>query len=416
MAVPGRAAHQAAAYGAAADVPDFDRSDDEFRQSTSKKWRDCPTDVLPAWIAEMDVRPAGAVTRALHEAVDAGATGYPTETSSGVPEALSGWLDDQFGWRPDPHLIVLTADVVVGVMLAMEALCARQPVVVPVPCYPPFLDAVARTGRELIAAPCAWDDGRPVLDVEIIEKALAAGARTVLLTNPHNPLGRSWSASELRALREVVDRYGARVISDEIHAPLVLPGALHTPYATVDPDRHITVTSASKAWNLPGLKCAQIVASSAKDATVLRALPRAANRGLSSLGVAATVAAYRTGNGWLAALITHLDARRRQLGRLLSEMLPQVGWYPMEATYLAWVDARGTGLPDPAAAALREGRVLLDTGRAFGPGAGPTRFGYPVPPYDGFVRVNIGTSAERLERIVGRLATAWSGQKAAIRP
>jgi cystathionine beta-lyase len=390
------------------DLPNFDLTDDDLRRSGAMKWRRADPDVVPAWIADLDVRPCPVVAEALHAAVDAGMLGYPAEDGGGLSDAVASFLTDRFGWAPDPERIVLTGDALVGVMLALEVLCARAPVVVPVPAYPPFFGAVPRTGRELVAVPCVTDGHRNVLDLDAIGRELAVGARAVLLTNPHNPLGRCWTYHELAALRELADRHRARVISDEVHAPLVLPGARHVPYATVDPDHHVTIIAASKAWNVPGTKCAQIITGSNGDAAALRGLPRAANRGLSSLGLAASVAAYSAGGAWLDGLIAHLDARREQFGRLLARHIPYAAWQPMEATYLAWVDARATGLPNPAATALKEGRVLVSAGSTFGPGAGTAPGGTAVPAYDGFVRVNIGTSAERLKRIVAGLARAWA--------
>lgn len=390
----------------AEQLPDFDLTDDDLRRRGDKKWRDCPPDTIPASLAEMDVSPAPVVVAALREAVDAGMVGYSTLTGSVLPEVLAGWLHRNFGWRPEPRNVVLTGDAVIGVALAIETLCADAPVVVPVPCYPPFVAAVPRAGRRLVGVPCSLDGGRYVLDLDAVESELAAGARTILLTNPHNPLGRSWSRSELTALRQVADRHGARVVSDEIHAPLVLPGAVHVPYATIDPDRHITVIAASKGWNIPGLKCAQIITGSAVDAAALRALPRAANRGVSSLGVAAAVAAYRDGDPWRAALVSHLHERREQFGRLLATHVPHVIWHPGEATYLAWVEPPGQ--PEPAAIALHKGGVLLDAGTTYGPPPGTAPGGTRNPGYATSVRVNIGTSAERLERIVLGLARAWA--------
>jgi cystathionine beta-lyase len=386
--------------------PDFAMTDDELRQTGMMKWCQVPPDVLPAWIAELDVRASSDIVQALHQAVDAGRFGYPSNRCGELADALSGFLSRRFSWSPDPDSIVSTGDVIVGVMLAIEALGPPGPVVVPVPCYPPFIDAVRLAKRQLIAVPCTSDGTRTVLDLDAISRELAAGAGTILLTNPHNPLGRSWTSRELIDLRNVADAYGARVISDEVHAPLVLSGARHVPYATVDPENHITVFAASKAWNLPGLKCAQIITGNPIDAARLRALPRVANRGVSSLGVVASVAAYKTGDAWLDGLVRHLGARRHQFGSLLAQHLPQLSWQPMEASFLAWVDARASGSSKPAAAAEERGRVLVSDGVAFSP-RDATAVGTAVPSYGDFVRVNIGTSAERLARIVARLAVAW---------
>jgi cystathionine beta-lyase len=365
------------------------------------KWTRPGPGVLPTWVAEMDVAPCPAVSEALAEAVSRGVFGYTgPDVMSDLAEATAGFLGRRFGWQVDPARVIATGDVMSGIILALEVLCEPAGVVVPVPSYPPFLAAVPLTGRALVPVPCATDAGRPVLDVEAIEAALAAGARTVLLANPHNPLGRAFGRSELRALRDAVLRHGARVISDEIHAPLVLPGARHLPYAALEGTAgHVTtMTAASKAWNLPGLKCAQLIPGSAEDLAVLRALPSVANHGASSLGIVATVAAYSGGEAWLDGLLAALDARRAQFAARHADVLAHLPYRAPEATYLAWLDARAARLPagaaDPATAALRDGRVMVSRGADFGPG------------FESFIRVNLGTSAERLDRIVDALAKA----------
>jgi len=379
---------------------DFDLSDEELRAAASVKWTYCPPDVLPAWVAEMDVRPCPAVLDAVRAAVDRGTFGYPAfDRDTGLREATTAFLRRRFGWAVDPGSVFSCGDVMAGVRLVLETLCADAPVVVPTPTYPPFLDVVPIAGRTVVQVPCTiGDPGRgPALDLDGIDAALAAGARTVLLAQPHNPLGRAFTAVELAGLRDVVVRHGARVVSDEIHAPLVLPGAVHTPYASIEgtADHVTTVVAASKAWNIPGLKCAQIVGGNAADLTALTGVAHVANHGTSPLGVVASVAAYTEGGAWLEGVLEHLAAQRDLFGALVATHLPLAVWRPMEATYLAWVDARAYRLPDPAAAALARGRVCVNPGRDFGTG------------YDGFVRVNLATSAGRLTEAVERLATAW---------
>jgi cystathionine beta-lyase len=378
--------------------PDFDLTDDELRACGSVKWTWAPADVLPAWVAEMDVRPCPVITEALAGALARGSFGYPAvDAHYGLAEATAAFLQRRFGHPVDPALVFSCGDVMSGVRLVLETLCEPGPVVVPTPAYPPFLDIVGLTGRQLVTVPMTSDGGRPLLDLEAIGAALAAGARTVLIAQPHNPIGRAYTVAELSGLRDVVDRYGARVISDEIHAPLVLPGAGHVPYAAIEGTaEHVTtLVAASKAWNTPGLKCAQLIAGTAQDKAALDAVPHVANHGTSPLGLITTVAAYTDGEPWLDALLEHLTGQRDLFGALLSARLPHLSWTPPEATYLAWVDARATGLSDPAATALGVGRVLVNRGATFGPG------------HDGFVRVNLATSPERLHRIVDRLATAW---------
>jgi cystathionine beta-lyase len=284
-----------------------------------------------------------------------------------------------------------------GVHLALTTLCEDAPVVVPTPAYPPFLDVVPLAGREIVTLPLDPDAEVAALDLDRVDAALAAGARTVLLCNPSNPWGRAFSVAELEGLRDVVTRHGARVVADDIHAPLVLPGATHVPYASLPgaAEHTTTVLSASKAFNVPGLKCAQVVAGSVADLRALRSVPLVANHGTSPLGIAANLAAYTGGRPWLDALVERLAANRDSLEKLVAEELPGVRMRRLEATYLAWLDVRALGLDDPAEVARSRGRCIVNDGRTFGPGG------------DGHVRLNIATSPERLADAVRRLATAW---------
>jgi cysteine-S-conjugate beta-lyase len=378
----------------------FDISDAELRRAWSVKWTHAPEGTLPAWVAEMDARPCPPVQDAVREAVERGTFGYPPIDTSlvGLPQALAVFARERYGWTVDESLVVPCGDVMSGVRFVLETLCDPAPVVVPVPSYRPLLDVVGLTGRRLVPVPALDADRR--LHLAAIEAALADGARTVLLCSPHNPLGRVWTVPELEGLRDVVARHGARVISDEIHAPLALPGARHVPYALLDgtAEHGTTVTSASKAWNVPGLKCAQIVLGSRADRAALAAAPHVANHGLASLGISATLAAYRDGTAWLDHVVPELAARRDQLGTLLAERLPQVRWVRPEGGYLAWLEV--PGVEDPAGCARAAG-VLVSRGPEFG-GLG---LGLAV---ERSVRLVFATSAERLQRIAERLAQAWA--------
>ena len=382
------------------DASIVDLSDDELRRRGGLKWTLPPSDVLPAWVAEADVAPAPVVSAAVAQAVAIGDFGYPVpDTASGLPEALAGYAQGQWGWAVDPGHVVVTADVMTGVLLTLTALCDEAPVVVPTPTYPPFLEVVPHAGRRLVPVPLDPDAPQATLDLDGIDAALRAGARTVLLCNPHNPWGRAFSRNELTALLEVVHRHGARVVSDEIHAGLVLRGHRHVPLLSLPGAQECvtTVLSASKAWNVPALKCAQIVCGTPQDAERLRALPLERNHGTSSLGVHAAVAAYTAGQPWLDAWVERLDVNRRAFEAGVAAQLAGARMRPLEATYLAWLDLRAYGHDDPAAAALERGRVMVNDGRTFGPGG------------EGHVRVNLATSTERVERIVQALATAFEG-------
>lgn len=376
-----------------------DLTDDEARAALVLKWGETPPGVIPAWVAEMDYAVALSVTDAVRGAVDRGELGYPRFERSGgaLGAAYAGFASRWFGHQVLPDRVLPAADVTVGVRVAIEALSDPGPVVLPLPAYDPQHGLAQLTGREQWDLPVDPDGDSYVLDLDALDRLFARGARTLLLTQPHNPGGHVHTRAELEAIRDVVTRHGGRVVSDEIHGPLVLPGAEHVPYLTVEgtADHAVAVVAASKAFNVPGLKCAQIV--TADDATRDRLvdLPMAQNDSWGSLGVVAAVAAYTTGDAWLADLIERLDQQRSLLRDLLAEHLPEARMRPLEATYLAWLDLRAYGHDDPAA-------VLLDGGVRVSPG--PMYW----PGLTGHVRLNIATSPERLTEIVRRMAAALS--------
>lgn len=382
-----------------APTPDpFDRLTlDDLRQRQSLKWRAHPPDVLPLWVAEMDALPAPAVRAALDAALDRGDTGYPW--GPGYAEAYADAAAAAWGWRPDPAGTSLVADVMTGVVELLRLVTDPGDAVVLVPpVYPPFAGFVRYAERRVVEAPLGPDRR---LDLDALDRACAtataAGRRAaLLLASPHNPTGTVHTAAELAAVAELAARYGVRVVVDEIHAPLTYPGgAAFTPYLSVPgAERGFVVFSASKAWNLAGLKAALAVAGpgAAEDLT---AVPEVVGHGASSLGVLAHTAALREGQAWLAEHLAALDARRRLLGTLLAEHLPEVGYTVPEATYLAWLDCRPLGLPDePVDFFLRDARVALGAGPDFGPGG------------SGHVRLNFATSTAVLTEAVERMAAA----------
>ncbi|MFW6773258.1 MalY/PatB family protein [Nocardioides sp. CPCC 205120] len=387
-----------------------DLTDAEARAALLK-WAAVPEGTIPAWVAEMDYAPPPAVTNAVSAALRAGRTGYPHlsldgaeddgSDTSALAHAFRGFAARHWGWDVPAGSLTLTPDVITGLRVAVETLVPPGPVVLPTPCYPPFREVLALAGREVVALPTDPDAATAVLDLDRIEAAFAAGARGLLLCSPHNPLGRRWTRAELEAVRDLAERYGARVVADEVHAPLVLPapgGAAagargeFTPYLAVDP-RGVTVTSASKAFNVPGLACAHLVTPDPDDAAALRGVLHSANHGVSRLGVAAGVAAWSDADDWLAALVDRLAAQRALLGDLLATHLPRARTRPLEATYLAWLDLRAYGVADPAAAAAEHG-ARPAPGHDYEPGL------------DGHVRLNLATTPERLEALVERIARA----------
>ncbi|GAA1777498.1 aminotransferase class I/II-fold pyridoxal phosphate-dependent enzyme [Nocardioides hankookensis] len=366
-----------------------DLTDDEARAALPLKW-ELP-DVVPAWVAEMDYAQAEPITEALVDAVRRGALGYPPHGDD-LGAAFSGFAARHWGWDVPAGASVATGGVVSGIRLALEVLCPPGPVVVPMPCYPPFVHAVEVTGREVVPIELDPESDDAGLDLAAVSRAFAAGARTLLLCNPHNPLGHVPSRGELAGLAALAREYDARVITDEIHAPLTLPGATFTPYLSLD-DRAVLVTSPSKAFNMPATHGAQLVVLDPADRARLEAAPIPAQNTWSSLGVVAGTVAWRDCDDWLAALVERLAEQRALLAELLADRLPKARMRPLEATYLAWLDLRAYGVDDPAAAALAHG-VRLAPGQDYQPGL------------TGHVRLNLATSADRLERIVEGLRTA----------
>ena len=379
--------------------PVVDLTDDEARRALVNKWGTVPHDVIPAWVAEMDYALDPVVHEAVLRAVRDGVTGYPAFTPPRqLGEAYAGFAQRHYGSQVNPAWMLPVVDVTAGVRFAVDMLSDDAPLVFVVPGYSPQLDVAELTGRKRLDVVVDPDAARAEVDLDCLDALLADGARTLLLTQPHNPWGRVFTRAELEGIRDVVVRHGARVVCDEIHAPLVLPGARHTSYLDLEGthDHAVVVVAASKAFNTAGLRCAQLLVPDPEERRRLLAAPGARNDSWSPLGVVAAEAAYRDGDPWLASLVERLDQLRTLLGTLLTEHLPEVRMRPLEATYLAWLDVRAYGHDDPAAVGLERGRVKLAPGHDFAPG---------LP---GHVRLNLATSPERLTEIVRRLAAAWT--------
>jgi len=376
-----------------------DLTDDEARAALVNKWGDTEPGVIPAWVAEMDYAVAEPITAAVVAAVQRGEVSYPLFLRSGgdLGAAYAGFAERHFGEQVDPERVLPTADVTFGVRTALDVLSEPGPMVLPLPAYDPQHGLAQITGREQWDLPVDPDGDSYVVDLDALDTLFAKGARTLLLTQPHNPAGHVHTRAELEGIRDVVTRHGARVISDEIHGALVLPGAEHVPYLTVEgtADHAVAVVAASKAFNIPGLKCAQVVTGDDATRDRLRDIPMAQNESWGSLGVVGSIAAYQEGDAWLAALVERLDQLRTLLRDLLAEHLPDARMRPLEATYLAWVDLRAYGHDDPSVV-LRRGGVRVSPGHAYWPG---------LP---GHVRLNIATSPTRLTEIVRRMAAALS--------
>lgn len=375
------------------DHPLRDLNEQSLRRRSSIKWNQHPADVLPLWVAEMDVVPPVAVVDALTAAISAGDIGYPHGNE--YAEALAAFASDRWGWDGlDPARTAYAADVMTGVTEAVRLVSGPgDPVVVNPPVYPPFFGFTEHAGRTVVPAPLG-DDGR--LDLEAVEAAFArAGAEgrpvTYLLCNPHNPTAVAHGAAELQGVSDLARAHRVRVVVDEIHGPLV-PGGF-VPYLSVPgTEDALVVTSASKAFNLAGAKAAVMIAGEAA-ADDLRRMSVVVSHGPSHLGMIAHTVALREGTAWLDAVQADLSDNRRLLADLLRTRLPGARWVGGSATYLAWLDLRGTGLgDDPAAVLLEHGRVALNSGLPFGIGGA------------GHVRLNFATSPVILTDAIDRVA------------
>ncbi|XVU27606.1 MalY/PatB family protein [Actinoplanes sp. CA-054009] len=369
----------------------------ELRRRRSEKWRTFPDDVLPLFVAEMDYGLAPPVTAVLTEAVGRGDLGYASSTPE-LGKALASFAGRQWGWEIDPAQVTAVTDVGIGVVEMMRALARPgDAVVISPPVYSPFFDWVPEVGARLLEVPLARGASGYRLDLAALEAAFATHPAAYVLCNPHNPVGRVHTADELTELVRLARLYRVPLISDEIHAPLVLPGATFTPILTIPgaADVAVSVLSASKAFNTAGLKCAAVVTAAPRMARAVAGFPPHPDDRVGHLGVLATIAAFTEGDAWLAALRTTLAHRRTQLGDLLAADLPTVTWTPPEATYLAWLDASSLGRDDePHDRFLTRSRVALEPGTKFG-AAG-----------SGHVRLNFATSPDILTEAVKRMAAS----------
>jgi cysteine-S-conjugate beta-lyase len=369
----------------------------DLARRKSYKWRTFPPDVLPAFVAEMDFAVAQPIAAAVQAAMAIGDTGYPHAGELG--EAFAAFAGQRLGWQVKPERVFAIPDVMSGVA---EILLAVTPhgssVVINPPVYGPFFLRLALINRQIEEAPLRqFADGSYDLDFDVLDQALARPqVSSYLLCNPHNPVGQVWSRDQLLTIAELCERHQVELLVDEIHAPLVLPGAEHVAFASLDhpmAERAYTFNSASKGWNIAGLKCGVAVAGTQAAAELLT--DRWESLLASHLGVIASAAAFTQAVDWLDAVRGQLIENGELLRQLLAEHLPEVGYLPPAASFLAWLDCRKLGLgDDPSGPFLDRGKVALTGGPYFGSQG------------NGFARLNIGTSPELISEAVRRMATA----------
>jgi cystathionine beta-lyase len=372
---------------------------EELWRSQRIKWRLFGDDVLPAWVADMDFPVAPPIQRALSELVSRSDLGYHhLPLSPRLREALVSRMAERFAWPVEPSRVIPLVNVVQGLDAAV--LLHSRPgegVIVQTPIYPPFLASVEKSGRRLVENPLAPSAVRYEIDFDRLRADIRPETRVFLLCNPHNPTGRAFERSELAELADVAEQHDLIVVSDEIHADLIYPGHRHTPFASLGKEvaeRTITLTSATKAFNLAGLPCAFAIFGSDRTQRPFEDLPPHVLGHCGIMDDAATFTAWTQGQAWLDEVLAYLLDNRRTVIDFFSQHLPSIRVLPPDATYLAWLDCRELDVADPFAFFLNRARVALSTGRDFG------------RPGEGFVRLNFATSSSILGDVLERMAAA----------
>jgi len=372
---------------------------EQLRAVGSSKWVTYP-DAIGAFIAESDFGTAPAVQQAVRSRVETASLGYSTKAEKdAVGTAFARWAADRFDWHVDPAQVGVLPEVLTSLELTLEHFSRPDSaVVLPTPAYMPFFTVLRDHRREVIETPLVRQGAGWGFDYDAIEAAFAAGAGLLVLVNPANPTGTAFTREQLLPLVDIVDRHGGKVWADEIHAPLLFDGRRHVPYASLSETaalHTVTATSASKGWNIAGLKCSQMILTNPDDLKAWRHVSRWPSHTTGYLGVFATIAAYDEGRDWLDELTVHLQGHRDRLAGLVAEHLPDAGFIAPQATYLAWLDLRAYGVTENLQAfLLREARVAGTDGRLCG------------RDHRGWFRVNFATPAPILDELVRRIAAA----------
>ncbi|HWL02017.1 MAG TPA: aminotransferase class I/II-fold pyridoxal phosphate-dependent enzyme [Microbacteriaceae bacterium] len=371
-----------------------------LRTRTSSKWTRYPDDVLPMFVAEMDYPLAPVIASHLVELIGRSDVGYDARRPL-LGEAFASFAHDAWDWELDPSTLTTTVNVMMAITEVIRAAIGPgDRVVLNTPVYPPFFWAIKEAGGELLDVPLLPPDGSRdwEIDFEALETAFSGGAKAYLLCHPHNPTGLPYERETLERIAELAAQYGVLVVSDEIHGALTHSDAEFVPFLAVSEaarETGIAVTSASKAFNIPGLTAAWWIPGSRAAKARLTGFPESAEHRTSHFGVHASTIAFNEARGWLADVVEAIETNRALLHDLLDEHLPEAVLHEPRASYLAWIDFRPLGWGDnPAKRILDRGRVALTPGAHFG------TIGR------GFARINFACAPEVLEEGVRRIAAA----------
>ena len=387
---------------------DFDKLT-ERRGTNSYKW-DSPVDadVLPMWVADMDFEVAPAITKALQERVTQGIFGY-TMVPDSYYEAIVDWFKRRHGWTLERDWILYTTGVVPAVSCALKALTLPgEKVLLQTPAYNCFFSSIANSGCQLAENELIYENGTYHIDFDDFERKCADEKTTVfLLCNPHNPAGRVWKREELERMNDICLKHGVKVVADEIHCELVMPGFRFVPFASVSAacrDNCVVLNSPSKAFNIAGLQIANIICA---DAAVRRRIDRAVNINevcdVNPFGVLALQAAYTAGEEWLDELNAYIHGNYELVKDFVAAEMPKLKVVRMEGTYLVWLDVMGleSTSDELTDKLLKEAKVMVNSGTMYGRRAG-----------EGFIRLNIACPRARLLeglKRMGRCLAEYNG-------
>ena len=365
------------------------------------KWDEAPSaDVIPLWVADMDFQAAPAIVAALRRRMEHGVFGY-TVVEDDYYEAVINWFQRRHGWTIHREEILYTTGVVPAMSVAIKALTMTgERVLILSPDYNCFFSSIRNNGCEVLESNLTFIDGRWQVDWQDFEQKCADEKTTLfLLCSPHNPTGRVWTQAELARMNDICLKHNVKVVSDEIHCELTMPGQRFMPFAAVsEPCRQncVTLNSPTKAFNIAGLQIANIVCAQPEWR---RRIDRAININevcdVNPFGPVALKAAYNESEDWLNELNQYLWGNYQTLCQFAKEHLPQWRVSPLEGTYLPWVDITGTGLTSQAYAdrLMEKARVWVNPGTMYGPQSG-----------EGYIRLNIACPRSRLTKALERIA------------
>ena len=368
----------------------------ELRKRKSVKWRHFPSDVLPLPVAEMDFPTAPKIKAALTDMVERSDTGYLGPFPE-LFDAFANFSAKRWGWQVDTKQMRIATDVGVGIVEIMRVLIKPgEKVMLNSPVYENIWRWISEVHATTVDTPLSEENLSYKLDLTAIEKEYQNGVKVHILCNPHNPVGAVFSKNQLSELADLAKKYQVVILSDEIHAPLTYDAKTYTPFLNVSQNAKevgITITSASKSFNLAGLKCAVIITESTKLQERINLMPPAVTWRASLFGAVASTAAYAESVDWLDGLLITLDQNRKLVEKLIASKVPAIKYRIPDFGYLAWLDLSALGLgEDPAAAILEKGKLAVNGGVLYG------------PKHKNFVRLNFGTSPEIITEAFDRLA------------